>query len=54
MIFEAIPEDWDEDYSDEDMLDRRSIDEEDDEDFLQELNLLAREVKRERENMRYR
>lgn len=43
----------DDDYNDGDR-DRRAIDEEDDEDFFQELNSLANDVKREYVNLIFR
>lgn len=47
-------EEFDDDFDLEDKRDRRAIDEEDDEDFLQELDELTRDMKKNRENMRYR
>lgn len=43
-------DEYDDDYNDGDR-DRRAIDEEDDEDFFQELNSLAEDVKREYVNL---
>lgn len=42
------------DFNMQDERDRRAIDEEDDEDFLQELYMLAQEVRREHGNVRFR
>lgn len=54
ILRQKIDEDFDDDLNlEEDERDRRAIDEEDDEDFLQELDLLAREMERERENTWY-
>jgi len=44
-------EEFDHDFI-QDERDRRAIDEEDDEDFLQELDMLRQEMKREYENIR--
>jgi len=46
-------EEFDHDFM-RDERDRRAIDEEDDEDFLQELDTLRQEVRREYENVRFR
>lgn len=46
-------DEFNEDFNAQDERDRRAIDEEDDEDFLQELNILAQEVKREYDNIRF-
>lgn len=42
------------DVNEQDEPDRRAIDEEDDEDFLQELDKLKQEISREYENLRLR
>lgn len=49
---EESNEESDDDFDLEDKRDRRAIDEEDDEVFLQELDELVREVKKDRENVR--
>lgn len=47
-------EGFDDDSNGRDERDRRAMDEEDDQDFLQELDMLAQQVGREYANMRFR
>lgn len=54
LLTRELNEEFDNVFNVEDERDRRAIDEEDDDDFLQELDLLAQEVKREYENARFR
>ncbi|XP_020282354.1 extracellular sulfatase SULF-1 homolog isoform X2 [Pseudomyrmex gracilis] len=54
VTIEESNEEFDDDFDLEDKRDRRAIDEEDDEDFLQELDELTREMRKDRENVRHR
>ncbi|XP_014477007.1 PREDICTED: extracellular sulfatase SULF-1 homolog isoform X2 [Dinoponera quadriceps] len=54
VLNREIDEDFDADFDVEEERDRRAIDEEDDEDFLREVNLLTQQVKREHTSARAR